>query len=41
MNKFLVYIFANKRNSTLYIGLTNDIEGEQQNINQKLTKFYI
>jgi putative endonuclease len=26
MNKYYVYILASKRNGTLYIGLTNDIE---------------
>ena len=26
MNKFYIYILTNKRNGTLYIGLTNDIE---------------
>ncbi len=26
MNKFYVYILTNKRNGTLYIGLTNDIQ---------------
>ena len=26
MNKYYVYILSNKRNGTLYIGFTNDIE---------------
>ena len=26
MNKYFVYILASKRNGTLYIGMTNDIE---------------
>ena len=38
MNKYYVYILSNKRNGTLYIGLTNDIERRMLEHKNKIHK---
>lgn len=38
MNQYYVYILASKRNGTLYIGLTNDIERRILEHKQKVVK---
>jgi len=38
MDKFYVYILASKRNGTLYIGLTNDIERRMLEHKTKINK---